>query len=1675
MVTKTEETQLSNLETQVDNGGGGAWEYLCLVRKLKLRRSDKVLKHGLSILNDPKKRSNLGSEEWTLYEQVAVAAMDCQNLDVAKPALLGAAGNLSRPCWAIARHGNEIRIIERGQKHLSQVTMGLVTARWCHDILLEFATLPPDQNAFRSFREGNKVFVMQKQRNGKGRFVSVTVLGEKTGKGSVIIPEGREAGGWRGFSQEINGILTPAATVVNQTRRQTQIFHGAGAHQDSNSAGNSKSFKDAVILGNSIPHIVNASAGLQVDPRDCSQKDSLEIFLKVILKSGSDHKWVVHWAGVMDSPSGDPVTIQTNDLTDTQSVKIGPRDPNKPNTPILAAKPVTIMDPNMNVQPDTMAQARKNVTKPKLVLRPRCGSQTVLEDKGETSRTRDIDHVSVHSEDSTSQYSDSSMVPFSKINPITEVFQGTSAVAKTWGSSSEWFLDLRDGRRVRLPMELSNPVVNQDAETTQKLIQWVSAHRDNFEMGGVEDGSSWGSQGLEDGSESSWIDSESAIVAVGEGEQSSLAAVKCGEYLETPMIGLRDVEVQGAIDGGVLVGNAELVPLIVEPLAVAGPHDVEHVSGGTGKGFQKTPSEKVLRRLRGVGKLLGASFEGYEQRVLELLMDIEARHQQKKDELLSTRRPSSSGRKGCRELKGLILTWNVRGLNDPGKRLRIKHMLKIWAPDIICLQETKMELISKAIVRSLWRCHHVDWMFLGSNGASGGILLMWDKRLVEKIEDAVGSYSVSCKFKNVADQNVWMYSGVYGPNVDRERGLLWDELAGIRSWWGVPWVVGGDFQCGAIPVGKDWFLYTADWEEGFITISQQRLVRLTSDHFPVMLECGSIPRGRRPFRFENMWLKADGFLERVRAWWGSYQFIGTPSFVFANKLKALKGDLKKWNVEEFGHVTMKKNMMMADLRELDVVEESRPLSVEEKSKKELTSVELDKLANSNRNANSIAKLNIDGILSSNQDDIRDHIASFYEHLYIEMGYSRPLLDGMQFSAISDEDAVWLERPFDEEEIVGVVQGFNGDKAPGPDGFSLAFFQHCWSVVRDEVLAVCQEFHEHCHFERSLNATFVSLIPKKHGADEIKDFRPISLVGGIYKIIAKMLAVRLSAVLGKIISPAQNAFVKGRQILDSVLIANECLDSRLKAEEPGVICKLDLEKAYDHVNWEFLLYLLQRCGFSEKWRRWISFCISSVRFSILINGSPCGFFQSSRGIRQGDPLSPLLFVIVMEALSRMIDRASGVGLLSGFSVGREASDPMRISHLLFADDTLIFCEASPDNLIDLRAILTWFEATSGLRVNLGKSELAQVGEVPHLEDLAEILGCKTSALPMKYLGLPLGAHFKVQSIWDPIVEKLERRLAGWKRMYLSKGGRLTLIKSTLSNLPTYYLSLFPIPAAVAKRIETIQRNFLWGDSEEVTKFHLVNWDIICNPFSNGGLNIRSLRRFNEALLGKWLWRFGVEREALWRQVVVGKYGALEGGWTSKMPTGTYGVGLWKFIRSGWNKFSRMLKFEVGDGTRIRFWDDVWCIDGPLKSAYPELYRIVRAKDAFVADNFQCRGDSMHWEVTFSRLAQDWELESFSSFLELLYSFTGIGSGEDKVCWKPSQSKSFQVKSYYKSLTTNGEECFPWKSIWKAKVPPRVAFFSWTAALGRILTAENLRLRRIIIVKLVLLVQNGWGIC
>ena len=304
---------------------------------------------------------------------------------------------------------------------------------------------------------------------------------------------------------------------------------------------------------------------------------------------------------------------------------------------------------------------------------------------------------------------------------------------------------------------------------------------------------------------------------------------------------------------------------------------------------------------------------------------------------------------------------------------------------------------------------------------------------------------------------------------------------------------------------------------------------------------------------------------------------------------------------------------------------------------------------------------------------------------------------------------------------------------------------------------------------------------------------------------------------------------------------------------------------------FFLKALQKMGFGSKWLGWMWSCISIARFSILMNGVQAGFFPSSKGLRQGDPLSPYLFVMGMEVLSVLIRKVVEGGYLSGCSIRGGRRPAFNILHLLFADDTVVFCEAKKEHLMHLSWILFWFEAASGLRINLAKSEIILVGEVEEVDEMAVELGCKVGLLPSVYLGLPLGAPNKAASVWDGVEERVRRRLALWKQQYNSKGGRITLIKSTMANMPLYQMSLFRMPKTVARRLEKLQKDFLWEGGNLERKVNLVNWEVICVDKEKGRLSLRKLTLLNKVLLGKWIWRFACVKEDLWKQVLVAKYG------------------------------------------------------------------------------------------------------------------------------------------------------------------------------------------------------------
>ena len=321
---------------------------------------------------------------------------------------------------------------------------------------------------------------------------------------------------------------------------------------------------------------------------------------------------------------------------------------------------------------------------------------------------------------------------------------------------------------------------------------------------------------------------------------------------------------------------------------------------------------------------------------------------------------------------------------------------------------------------------------------------------------------------------------------------------------------------------------------------------------------------------------------------------------------------------------------------------------------------------------------------------------------------------------------------------------------------------------------------------------------------------------------------------------------------------------------------------------------------------------------------------------------------METLSCLLNRATGGNYLSGTKFTDGRGEELVISHLLYADDTLLFCKVDRDELKFISWTLMWFEAVLGLKINLNKSEILPIGPVANMEELASELGCKAGTLPTTYLGLPLGAKHKALRVWDSVEERFRKRLASWKLQYISKGGRATLIRSSLSSLPIYHLSLFRAPLKVCARLEKIQRQFLWGENDLVIKVFLVSWATVCTEKIKGGMGVKSFSMMNKALLSKWNWRFANDKNSLWRKVIGIKFGESLDGWHTRDLRGGYGTSLWKEIRKEWSSFFQNAVFSLGDGRRINFWKDVWCGEEALCSRYPSLFNLASNKEAKIVD-------------------------------------------------------------------------------------------------------------------------------
>ncbi|WCJ36333.1 Polynucleotidyl transferase ribonuclease H-like superfamily protein [Euphorbia peplus] len=869
-------------------------------------------------------------------------------------------------------------------------------------------------------------------------------------------------------------------------------------------------------------------------------------------------------------------------------------------------------------------------------------------------------------------------------------------------------------------------------------------------------------------------------------------------------------------------------------------------------------------------------------------------------------------------------------------------------------------------------------------------------------------------------------------------------------------------------------LCNLSWRVAYAEAVVRHLPRNKSDHSPVLLDLvgRDSPPLPRPFRFRAEWLTHGDF----RNFFDKYWARNTP---ITTGLADLTPELVKWDAEVFGNLGQRKRKVYRRLEgvqrglairvdggllklekkliaELDVILQQEEIMWFQKSRvnwlcfgdRNTKFFHLSTLIRRRRNK-IIGLRDANGVWIWNHKLVEGMVFDFFKNLYTEEDTNRgELFTLTTFPTLSISAVDAIERDFDTTDVHRSLFSMAPFKAPGPDGFQALFFQRLWSKLGSQLSASVLHMLRTSSFAPGVNDTLITVIPKVPNPELITQFRPISLCNVHYKIVTKCIVNRLKGFLGDVISPAQSSFVPGRHITDDIILVQEVVNSmRHRTSRPGdMILKLDLEKAYDRISWQFLRDTLVLLGLSSHWVNLIMNCVASSDMSVLWNGCKLKGFTPTRGLRQGDPLSPYLFVLCIERLGHMIEDAVLCANWKPIEVSRGG---MSISHVFFADDIILMAEASIPQAVVINNIMQHFCDVSGQRMNASKSK---VYFSPHISDVSsrgicDILGIERTMDLGMYLGMPI-IHERVKcETFSYVVDKVSMRMSGWKAKCLSFAGRLTLIKSVTSAIPSYSMQTNLFPVSVCDKLDACNRNFLWGSGPGARKIHLVNWTTVCRPKSAGGLGVRCARAVNLAFLAKLSWKILNKDESLWVKAVSLKYCRnREGLQMFRIKPNQSSV--WRGIVAG----SAILKLGVGricrDGATTNFWSDKWCGFRPLNqvcfSPIPSNWVHLRVCD------FWIEGRGWNWEGLNSLLPTAVLFEMASLVL-----FPSSGEG-DVWHWPAAKSGSYTVASGYK--VCRGEVLdmtsrLPWKQIWKVPIPERIRCFLWLIQHNAILCNVN----------------------
>lgn len=643
-----------------------------------------------------------------------------------------------------------------------------------------------------------------------------------------------------------------------------------------------------------------------------------------------------------------------------------------------------------------------------------------------------------------------------------------------------------------------------------------------------------------------------------------------------------------------------------------------------------------------------------------------------------------------------------------------------------------------------------------------------------------------------------------------------------------------------------------------------------------------------------------------------------------------------------------------------------------------------------------------------------------------------------------DKAVDLIKPVTDDEIKKAIFSIDDNKASGPDGFTSKFFKAAWNVIGKDTCSAIKEFFTSGKLLGEFNTTLISLVPKTKSPTRVTDYRPISCCNVVYKGISKVISNRLKLVLNELVDSNQSAFIPGRQISDNILLAQEfMIGYSWKDNARNCAFKVDIQKAYDTVSWDFLESCLLEFGFHRVMIHWIMTCIRTASFSVCINGEVHGFFKARRGLRQGDPISPYLFTLVMEVLNLMVKRQ--ISRDNRFRYHSRCSK-LKITSLSFADDLLMLCHGDLISASILRRGLDEFSISSGLYPSMNKSEAFFCSLPPDVvENIKLVMPYREGTLPIRYLGVPLVSRRVNNDDCRVLVEIVQNRIKDWRNRYLSFAGRLQLVTSVLSTLQVYWCSMFILPTHICDTVDKLLKKFLWGCGNNNTGMISVSWKETCKPKSQGGLGLRSLRDWNHALMAKHLWNIACDKDSLWVRWV--KIYRLKGGniWDVEIDKGRSWC--WKQILGLRDFIKDFVIVKIGNGENCNFWFDKWHSRGPLCRLIN--HRLIM-EAGFKLDSKVC--DMIengvwiwpsHWKGRFDEVLK----------VPVPYIDKNI---EDRIVWcnRKGKEKDFSVGEVWKVIRTISPKVIWYKHIWYNQCIPRHAFIAWMAVKGRLKTRDRL---------------------